>query len=56
MKNILSVRFQVVYYDPENGRQIFHPADNNSAVLASKLRECQDAGHTGARLSEVAAN
>jgi len=53
MKEILDVRYEVVYYDLNHGRSIYWPSDNRSGVLADKLRECRAAGHTNARLSEV---
>ena len=54
MTERLAVRFEVVYYDLGEGRKIFGPADDRSSVLADKLRECRAAGHSNARLSEVA--
>ena len=56
MKQILSVRFEVVYYDERSGRTVYWPADERSDVVAQKLRECRAVGHGNARLSEVGAS
>ena len=53
MTERLAVRFEVVYYDANEGRKIFWPADDRSSVLADKLRECRAAGHGNARLAEA---
>ena len=51
MKPILSVAYQVVYYN-ENGCQVYWPADTRSGVLAAKLREARGCG-LNARLSQT---
>jgi hypothetical protein len=53
MKSILVARYEVAYYDAQDGRTVYWPADNRSDVLRDKLRECRAAGHTDARLSEA---
>lgn len=53
MKGPLTVRYQVVYYDPRDGRRVYWPADDRPDVLADKLRECRAAGHGNARLAEA---
>jgi len=52
MKLVLSVPYQVVYYD-ENGLQIYWPSDTRSDVLAEKLREARERG-LNARMSQTA--
>ena len=52
MRTRLESRFEVVYYEC-GGRVVYWPADDNSDVLAAKLREARAAGHSGARLYEV---
>jgi hypothetical protein len=51
MKSVLSVAYQVVYYN-ENGRQVYWPVDTRSDVLAKKLREARGCG-LNARLSQA---
>ena len=52
MYQTLESGYQVVYYDPNEGRKIYFPASHNSDLLASKLREARAEG-LRALLSQV---
>ena len=43
MEATLRIRYQVIFYS-DNGREVYYPASNDSALLADKLREARAKG------------